>query len=218
MEDGRPRLSSHHSSPASSPSRATPSSSSPSWSPSPPGTGSGPPIVAAVHDPPPPRRSSLRNVRRGVWSDHDVSRRDQRGGLYRAALPLLALSALLLCLLDAGPRHDARLRRRRRDAPPRPPRQPLPEDLHAHDGRRLLRRDHRPALPATAFAIVPFVAAIAWSRRKLERHTWTEIVVGLAIGGAAAWFAAMWSRRVSRSHSRRGPRFLPPFLNATLPL
>ena len=133
----------------------------------------------------------LRNVRRGVWSDHDVSRRDQRGGLYRAALPLVVLSAVLLYFLDAGPRMmrgfgaaAAML-------------------LLGVLGNRFLKvsmhmmtaafcgviiaRLH----PASTFAIVPFVAAIAWSRRKLERHTWAEVAVGLAIGAAAALVAIL---------------------------
>jgi membrane-associated phospholipid phosphatase len=134
---------------------------------------------------------TLRNVRRGVWSDHDVSRREQRGGLYRAAFLLIALSALLLWLLDASPRmmhgfaaaavmlalglFGNRF---------------LKISLHmmtaAFAAVTIIR-----LYPNTTYAIVPFVAAVAWSRRKLERHTWTEVVVGLAIGGAAAWVAGI---------------------------
>jgi hypothetical protein len=46
---------------------------------------------------------TVRNVRRGTWSDHDVSRPDERGGLYRVAFPLVALSAVVLYFLGAGP-------------------------------------------------------------------------------------------------------------------
>ena len=132
---------------------------------------------------------TLRNVRRGVWSDHDVSRRNERGGLYRAAFPLLAISALLLWLMDASPR--------------------MMRGFTAAAvmlaigllGNRFLKISlHMMAAafcgvtigriyPNTIYAIVPFVAAIGWSRRKLERHTWTEIVVGVVIGAAAAYFA-----------------------------
>jgi hypothetical protein len=132
---------------------------------------------------------TVRNVRRGVWSDHDVSSREQRGGLYRAALPLLAISALLLWLMDASPR--------------------MMRGFTAAAvmlaigllGNRFLKISLHMMMaafcavtiirlhPNTVYAIVPFVAAIAWSRRKLERHTWTEIVVGVAIGAAAAWLA-----------------------------
>src|SRR5215212_1733648 len=45
----------------------------------------------------------VRNVRRGSWSDFDVSRRDQRSGLYRVAIPLVAFSAMILYLMGAGP-------------------------------------------------------------------------------------------------------------------
>lgn len=134
---------------------------------------------------------TLRNVRRGVWSDHDVSRREQRGGLYRAAFPLIALSALLLWMLDANPRMmrgfaaaavmlAAGLLGNRF----------LKISLHmmtaAFAAVTIIR-----LYPNTVYAIVPFVAAIAWSRRKLDRHTWAEIVVGIGIGGAAAWVAGM---------------------------
>jgi hypothetical protein len=132
---------------------------------------------------------TLRNVRRGVWSDHDVSRREQRGGLYRVALPLIAVSALILWQMDASPR--------------------MMRGFAAAAvmlvlgliGNRFLKISmHMMAAaffavttiriyPISAFAIVPFVAAIAWSRRKLERHTWLEIFVGLAIGAAAAFAA-----------------------------
>jgi hypothetical protein len=43
--------------------------------------------------------------------------------------------------------------------------------------------------PHSVYAIVPFVFAIGWSRWKLERHTWAEIFVGVAIGAGAAWLA-----------------------------
>jgi len=132
----------------------------------------------------------LRNVRRGIWSDHDVSRREQRGGLYRVALPLVALSAVLLYFLDAGPR----MMRGFAAA--------AVMLLLGVLGNRFLKISmHMMAAafcgvtiawlyPATTFAIVPFVAAIAWSRRELERHTWAEVAAGLAIGAGAA-LAAM---------------------------
>jgi hypothetical protein len=130
---------------------------------------------------------TIRNVRRGVWSDHDVSRREQRGGLYRVALPLVAVSALLAWALGA---HG------------------MMRGFAAAGvmlalgllGSRFLKISmHMMAAaycavviiriwPLSAIAIVPFVAAIAWSRRKLNRHTWPEIAVGLAIGTAAGLF------------------------------
>lgn len=134
---------------------------------------------------------TLRNVRRGVWNDHDVSSREQRGGLYRTIFPLIAISALLLWLMDGNPR--------------------MMRGFAAAAvmlaigllGNRFLKISlHMMAAafcavtiirihPNTVYAIVPFVAAIGWSRRKLERHTWAEIVAGTVIGAAAAWFASM---------------------------
>lgn len=134
---------------------------------------------------------TLRNVRRGVWSDHDVSRRDQRGGLYRVAFPLLAITALVLWLLDAG----AGMMRGFAAAA-------AMLAIGVLGNRFLKISMHMMAAaycgvviawlhPMSAFAIVPFVAGIAWSRWKLERHTIAEIIVGLGVGAGAGLFAAM---------------------------
>lgn len=134
---------------------------------------------------------TLRNVRRGVWSDHDVSRRDQRSGLYRVVFPLLAITALLLWWMGASP--------------------PMLRGIAAAAvmlalgrlGNRFLKMSlHMMAAgfcavtilriyPQSAWGIVPFVAAIGWSRRKLDRHTWAEIVVGVVIGAGAALLASL---------------------------
>lgn len=131
----------------------------------------------------------IRNVRRGSWSDHDVSRRDQRGGFYKVVFPLLAFSAVLLYFLDASPQ--------------------MMRGLAAAAvmltlgwlGNRFLKISlHMTAAaycavilidlyPWSAWFLLPFVAAIAWSRRHLERHTWAEVWVGVAIGAGAAWWA-----------------------------
>lgn len=134
---------------------------------------------------------TLRNVRRGDWSDHDVSRRDQRLGLYRIAFPLLAISAALLWWTGAGPRMMRGIAAAA-----------VMLALGSLGNRFLKISLHMMCAaycavvivhlhPWSAWFIVPFVAAIAWSRRKLERHTWAEIVVGLAIGTAAAVFATV---------------------------
>lgn len=131
---------------------------------------------------------TIRNVRRGVWSDHDVSRHSQRGGLYRVALPLIIVTALASYFLGAGPR--------------------LMRGFIAAVGmltlgvigNRFLKISlHTMTVavfgvlvakiyPMAGPVLAVFVAAVAWSRRKLERHTWAEIGVGLAIGTAAALF------------------------------
>ncbi|HEU4889863.1 MAG TPA: phosphatase PAP2 family protein [Thermoanaerobaculia bacterium] len=134
---------------------------------------------------------TLRNVRRGVWTDHDVSRPEQRGGLYRVIFPLIALSALLLWLMDARPQM---LRGFAAGA--------VMLAIGLLGNRFLKISLHMMAAafcavtliriyPNTAYALVPFVAAIAWSRHKLDRHTWTEIVAGVVIGAGAAWVAGM---------------------------
>jgi hypothetical protein len=126
-----------------------------------------------------------RNVRRGRWSDFDVSRRDQRAGLYLIAVPLVALSALALYLLGAS---AAMLRAVAAAAAM------LAIGLAAH---RLLKISMHMMCAAFCAALLarlypwtpaltaPFTAAIAWSRWKLERHTLAEIAVGLALGVAA---------------------------------
>jgi hypothetical protein len=134
---------------------------------------------------------TIRNVRRGRWSDHDVSRHDQRSGLYHVGLPLIALTALILYLLGA----DAQLIRGTVAA--------AVMLTVALLGNRWLKismhmmaaalcavwliRDYR----SSAFAIVAFVAALAWSRRHLRRHTWAEIVVGTALGAITGAVSAL---------------------------
>jgi hypothetical protein len=132
-----------------------------------------------------------RNVRRGAWSDFDVSRHEQRSGLYHAGLPLMVLSALILWFLGAAP------------ALLRATAAATAMFVAGLIGNRWLKismhmmtaafcavflvREH----PWLAAIVVPFVVAIAWSRRHLQRHTWLEIGIGLALGTAAA-VAAVW--------------------------
>ncbi len=134
----------------------------------------------------------LRNVRSGRWSDVDVSRHDQRAGLYFAGLPLLAGAALILYVLGASP--------------------PLMRGLAAGAamfaagliGNRWLKISLHMMFagfcavtlyrsfpsPATALALLACVAALAWSRHHLNRHTWIEIAVGLAIGATSSLAAS----------------------------
>lgn len=128
----------------------------------------------------------LRNVRRGTWSDLDVSRHDQRSGLYLVLAPLLLASAIVLYFLGAS---TGLLRALAAAAVMLGlgllANRYLKVSLHMMTAAFccvLLARMQ----PASAFASVPFVAAIAWSRWKLERHTIAEIVVGLALGAGAA--------------------------------
>jgi hypothetical protein len=131
----------------------------------------------------------VRKVRRGTWSDFDVSRHEQRSGVYHAGIPLLALCALLLYLLGASPEM---LRGVAAGAL---------MFLAGLLGNRFLKISMHMMFaafctvalartyPASLFGTLPFLAAIAWSRRYLDRHTWAEIAVGVVIG-LACGFAA----------------------------
>ncbi len=131
----------------------------------------------------------IRNVRRGRWSDHDVSRHDQRAGLYFVAAPLVVLSAIVLYFLGTS---TAMLRAVAAAAAM------LTFGLIANRWLKVSMHMMCAAFCAVILArlypwsptfTVPFVAAIAWSRWKLERHTLLEIAVGLALGASAALFA-----------------------------
>ena len=128
------------------------------------------------------------NVRRGVWSDFDVSRRDQRSGLYWLAIPLLLLAAFLI------------------DAPPAFTRgmlavgvilviglagnRFLKTSLHmmfgAYSAVILLRLS-----PWSALVMLPVVLALAWSRWRLKRHTLPEITFGTLLGAAAGLYVIL---------------------------
>ncbi len=131
----------------------------------------------------------LRNLHRGTWSDFDVSRHDQRLGLYRAGLPLFLLAAIVLYAVGASPRmmrsvasgaviFAAGLFGHRF----------LQLSMHmmfAAFCAVLMTRTY----PWSAVGGFPFLALIAWSRRRLERHTWMEIVIGTTIGACAGLLA-----------------------------
>ena len=129
-----------------------------------------------------------RNVRRGAWSDADVSRREQRSGLYWVAIPLLAIAALVFRaqgapasfqrgLLAVAVLFAVGLVGNRF----------LKISLHMMFGAFcsvILVRVY----PWSAVVMIPLVAALAWSRWKLERHTPAEIAVGILLGTAAGLF------------------------------
>jgi hypothetical protein len=133
----------------------------------------------------------LRNVRRGTWSDFDVSRRDQRLGLYLAGLPLLLAAGVILYAIDASPRMMRSVA--------------AAFLLFAVGviGHRFLKISMHMMFttfcavlivwqhPWTAYAAVPGVALLAWSRHFLERHTWPEIAIGTLAGTMAGVFAVL---------------------------
>jgi hypothetical protein len=132
----------------------------------------------------------LRNVRSGKWSDVDVSRHDQRSGLYRAGLPLVPVAALILYFLGASP---AMMRGLAAGAA-----------MFAAGliGNRWLKISMHMMFagfcavalsrefPAALVPCIAFLAALAWSRHHLDRHTWPEIAVGLVIGVACSLAAS----------------------------
>jgi membrane-associated phospholipid phosphatase len=133
----------------------------------------------------------LRNVRRGTWSDFDVSRRDQRLGLYRAGLPLLLLAGIVLYAAGASPRMMRSVA--------------AAAVIFAAGvlGHRFLKLSMHMMFaafcavilirmtPWSSLGVVPFVGLVAWSRRYLQRHTWIEILIGAAIGTAAGLLAVL---------------------------
>ena len=124
----------------------------------------------------------LWKVRRGVWSDYDVSRREQRSGLYWIAIPMFAAAAFLaplppwfrrsmlslVCALVIGLLLDRWLK----------------TSLHlmmAAFCAVILWR----VFPWSAVAMALVLAALAWSRWILKRHTVPEIITGTILGLAA---------------------------------
>ena len=132
---------------------------------------------------------TLRNVRRGTWSDADVSSQKQRPALYRAAIPVFLAVLALMWWLHASPRML---------------RSALATGVMLVAGI-LLNRWLKVSLhmmfaaycavviidsyPQSAIAVVIFVLAIGWSRWKLKRHTVAEIATGLLLGAISGWIA-----------------------------
>ncbi|HEY0141556.1 MAG TPA: hypothetical protein VGF48_11725 [Thermoanaerobaculia bacterium] len=132
-----------------------------------------------------------RNVRRGTWTDTDVSHRGQRKSLYYAAAPLLLLTGLVLYAIGAS----ANLLRGFFAATamivtgfllmPL-----LKVSLHMTFAgfSAMILLDRSGFAPPPLGVAILLVLALAWSRRTLDRHTWAEIATGIVIGTAAgAW-------------------------------
>lgn len=129
---------------------------------------------------------TLRQVRRGRWSDWDVSRRTERHRLYAVALPLLVLllvtlvatrqpgfvvraTAAAVGLVAVGSLLNLRLK----------------VSLHcafaAFAAGLVL-----PAAPGAGLALVALAPLVAWSRLVLGRHSLGEAAAGLVLGALAA--------------------------------
>ena len=129
---------------------------------------------------------TLRNVRRGTWSNFDVSNRSQRSGLYFAAVPLTFLAAGVLAVTGAPMplvRGTAMVGGLLLAAALLSPF--LKTSLHllfaAWCGVLIFR-----AFPETVWFIPFVIATLAWSRLYLKRHTIAEVAVGFAIGALGA--------------------------------
>jgi membrane-associated phospholipid phosphatase len=121
----------------------------------------------------------LWNMRRGVWSDFDVSRREQRSGLYWVAIPIFTVAAFLVpaftrpmlalvCVLIVA----LALSRLQKTS------------LHllfATFCAAILWR----AYPWSLFVMAAVLVALAWSRWYLKHHTPVEIATGTLLGVAA---------------------------------
>lgn len=132
----------------------------------------------------------IRRTRRGTWSDFDVSRREQRPGLYFVAIPLVIVAAIVVAWLGAptsflrsflaiGFMFAAGLIGNRF----------LKISMHMMFGAFCTVVIWR-VYPSSLFLTFPLLAALAWSRWRLERHTPAEIAVGLLLGTAAGVFTA----------------------------
>jgi membrane-associated phospholipid phosphatase len=132
-------------------------------------------------------------TRRGAWSDYDVSHPEQRSGLYKAALPLLALGTVILYFNGAG---DRLLRGMLAGA------LMMVIGLIATRWMKIsmhlmfstyaaviVARARPEGGPLLVAVLVAMLLVLAWSRLYLKRHTVAEVVVGAVVGLGAAMLA-----------------------------
>jgi membrane-associated phospholipid phosphatase len=131
----------------------------------------------------------VRGVRRAAYTDFDVSDRSQRGGFYRALVVVLPLGSTALWLLEPALRSGivagwglilASMAANRF----------VKSSLHVGFAA------YCAVLLAGAWWTVPIaalaVAAVAWSRLVLKRHTPVEVALGALLGTAAAVALRLW--------------------------
>jgi hypothetical protein len=126
-------------------------------------------------------------VRRGHWTNYDVSVRTHRGGLYWPALILTLLAALAIHLRGDNPG----LARGFIVAAAM-----IAAAMVANRFLKLSLHMTFAAFSAVAIGwtypvslpvIIALLVLLAWSRLKLARHTWAEVVAGTVLGLAAGW-------------------------------
>lgn len=134
----------------------------------------------------------VRRVRSGAWSNHDVSIREQRTGMYPVALALVIATILLLYLTDpSGPVLRGTI-----------------AVLALIAAASIINRWLKVSLH-TAFAWFTAVSlfsmnlalgigggvvalAVAWSRLELRRHTPAEVVAGILLGATVGVSLLIW--------------------------
>ena len=133
-------------------------------------------LIAAVSTVIPILTVLIWNVRRGVWSDFDVSRREQRSSLYWVTIPIFAVTALLVPIF----------------------RRPMLALIVVLLIALSLTRFQKTSLhmlfatfcaailwetyPWSALVMPAVLAALAWSRWYLKHHTPVEIATGTLLG------------------------------------
>ena len=126
-----------------------------------------------------------RQVRRGHWTNYDVSVRTQRAGLFLPALILTLLAALAIHLKGDNP-GLARgfVIAAAMIAVAMVANRFLKLSLHmmfAAFSGVAIGWTYPHSLPV----IIALLVVLAWSRLKLARHTWLEVVAGTVLGFAA---------------------------------
>jgi membrane-associated phospholipid phosphatase len=133
-----------------------------------------------------------RNVRRGTWTNYDVSERTHRTGLYWPGIALTGSLALILWRFGSNPglvRAIAVITLMMAVA--MVINRWLKVSLHMTFGAffAVIVSWRYPEV-TTALALA--LALLAWSRLTLRRHTWSEVFVGALLGCVAgAWLILM---------------------------
>ena len=134
----------------------------------------------------------VRRVRSGTWTDHDVSVREQRTGMYPAALAVSGASVLLLylsgssrpilrgtvaifILIAVSALVNTRLK------------VSLHTGFAAFTAVALLSMSLPMGIAAVAVAL-----AVAWSRLELRRHTLPEVLGGTLLGAGIGAALLLW--------------------------
>ncbi len=132
-------------------------------------------------------------VRRQRWTNHDVSVRHQRRGLYLVAITLTAISAAALHYSNGAPAMARGfLAATVMLAAAMLVNRVLKVSMH------LMFAAFCAVLIATTYAsttifLIAALAILAWSRLHLKRHTWLEVVAGSAIGAVTAFVLTLSS-------------------------